>query len=180
MQQATEKIIKYQIYESGVTIDNSQIYTHNIERLLVYGDSLGISLNVPDYIREKTAIESGGDLVLRVPRRPGVVDGLHIAVLQAFQRAAGVLRHAAYVAGLAVQRLTTRHLADDIVHALLEPLITRGGVFERDRAQVMPQRVAGEVAALPPVVNRRFRRRKPALSASRRRIRTCAPSGGRD
>lgn len=55
MQQATEKIIKYQIYESGVTIDNSQIYTHNIERLLVYGDSLGISLNVPDYIREKTA-----------------------------------------------------------------------------------------------------------------------------
>ncbi|MBR4782001.1 MAG: HEPN domain-containing protein [Lachnospiraceae bacterium] len=55
LQQATEKIIKYQIYESGVTIDNSQIYTHNIERLLVYGDSLGISLNVPDYIREKTA-----------------------------------------------------------------------------------------------------------------------------
>lgn len=41
LQQATEKLIKYQIYRSGETINNSQMYTHNIERLIVYGESLG-------------------------------------------------------------------------------------------------------------------------------------------
>ncbi len=54
LQQATEKLIKYQIYNSGVEFDASQMYTHNIERLILYGESLGVALNVPAYIREKS------------------------------------------------------------------------------------------------------------------------------
>lgn len=54
LQQAVEKLIKYQIYSSGVNINYSQMYTHNIERLIIYGDSLNISILVPEYIREKS------------------------------------------------------------------------------------------------------------------------------
>lgn len=54
LQQAAEKMIKYQIYSGGVSINNSQMYTHNIERLIVYGESLGIDLIVPDYVRERS------------------------------------------------------------------------------------------------------------------------------
>lgn len=56
LQQAVEKLIKFQIYKSGVTISNSRMYTHNIERLVIYGDSLGINLDVPDYIRERSLL----------------------------------------------------------------------------------------------------------------------------
>ena len=51
IQQAVEKNIKYQIYKSGVSINNAQMYTHNIEKLIIYGDSLNIQFYVPDYIR---------------------------------------------------------------------------------------------------------------------------------
>ena len=51
IQQAVEKIIKYQIYKSGVSINNAQMYTHNIEKLIIYGDLLNIQVYVPDYIR---------------------------------------------------------------------------------------------------------------------------------
>jgi HEPN domain-containing protein len=54
IQQATEKLIKYQIYSSGANISNSQMYTHNIERLIVYGESLNIGLEVPRYIRNNS------------------------------------------------------------------------------------------------------------------------------
>ena len=54
IQQAIEKLIKYQIYKSGVAINNSQMYTHNIERLIVYGDSLKIGLDIPGYIRNNS------------------------------------------------------------------------------------------------------------------------------
>ncbi|MBQ3797930.1 MAG: hypothetical protein II842_16910, partial [Butyrivibrio sp.] len=42
LQQAAEKLIKYQIYKSGLKIDNSRIYTHNIEKLILYGESIGM------------------------------------------------------------------------------------------------------------------------------------------
>ena len=54
LQQAVEKLIKYQIYSGCNSVNNSQMYTHNIERLIVYGESLGIQLLVPDYVREKS------------------------------------------------------------------------------------------------------------------------------
>ena len=54
IQQAAEKLIKYQIYASGAAINNSQMYTHNVERLIVYGDSLVIGLDVPGYVRQNS------------------------------------------------------------------------------------------------------------------------------
>lgn len=54
IQQAIEKIIKYQIYKSGKEINNSQMYTHNIERLIVYGETLNINLDVPEYVRKNS------------------------------------------------------------------------------------------------------------------------------
>ena len=54
IQQAAEKLIKYQIFASGAAFNHSQMYTHNIERLIVYGDSLGIKLDVPGYIRQNS------------------------------------------------------------------------------------------------------------------------------
>ena len=54
IQQAVEKLIKYQIYRSGIRINNSQMYTHNIERLILYGDSLNINLDVPGYVRKNS------------------------------------------------------------------------------------------------------------------------------
>ena len=38
LQQATEKLIKYQIYEKCGDIDESQIYTHNIDKLIAYSE----------------------------------------------------------------------------------------------------------------------------------------------
>ena len=46
IQQAVEKMIKYQIYKSGVAISNSQMFTHNIERLIIYGGTLNVNLVV--------------------------------------------------------------------------------------------------------------------------------------
>ncbi len=58
LQQATEKLIKYQIYQSGASISNSQVYTHAIDRLITYADSLGIPFVAPDYIREHSVVIS--------------------------------------------------------------------------------------------------------------------------
>ena len=52
LQQAAEKLIKIQIYASGSVISNNRMYTHNIERLIVYADSLSINAIIPQYIRE--------------------------------------------------------------------------------------------------------------------------------
>ena len=52
LQQATEKLIKYQIYEKCSDVDYSQMYTHNIDRLIAYSEAKSLSLIVPSYIRE--------------------------------------------------------------------------------------------------------------------------------
>ncbi len=56
LQQAAEKLIKYQIYESDATIDNAKLYTHNIEALILYADSLNIQLSVPKLIRDNSLV----------------------------------------------------------------------------------------------------------------------------
>lgn len=58
LQQAVEKLIKIQIYNSGVTYDNRSIYKHDIKALILYADSLNISLVVPGYIRQNSDIIS--------------------------------------------------------------------------------------------------------------------------
>ena len=56
LQQATEKLIKFQIYESGLRTNNAQIYKHSLDDLITYATSLGISLDVPKWINEKKFI----------------------------------------------------------------------------------------------------------------------------
>lgn len=52
LQQAAEKLIKIQIYANCKSINNSQMYTHNLERLILYADSLGVAPIIPEYIRK--------------------------------------------------------------------------------------------------------------------------------
>jgi len=90
LQQASEKLIKYQIYESGVSVSNSQIYTHNIERLIVYGDSFGIPFDVPQYIREKsltiTDWEAGSRYDVSFSIRIDVLKKAYSVILEWFNR----------------------------------------------------------------------------------------------
>ena len=53
LQQAAEKLIKIQIYASGVPIDHSKMYRHSLDDLMVYAGTLGIALNVPTWVNEK-------------------------------------------------------------------------------------------------------------------------------
>ena len=50
LQQASEKIIKYQIYKVLSDTDNRKMYTHDLSKLREYADSEGIPLIVPEYI----------------------------------------------------------------------------------------------------------------------------------
>ena len=52
LQQAAEKLIKLQIYKSVAEVNNSQMYTHNLDRLILYAESLELTIDVPIYIRE--------------------------------------------------------------------------------------------------------------------------------
>lgn len=51
IQQAVEKMIKMQIYCSGVPYNNHSVYSHNLVQLTQYAQSIGISLIMPEYIR---------------------------------------------------------------------------------------------------------------------------------
>ena len=37
----------------------ANLYTHNVEKLLLYADSLGVSLVVPKYIRDNSLVITG-------------------------------------------------------------------------------------------------------------------------
>ena len=50
LQQAAEKLIKIQIYCSGVPINNAKIYKHSIIALLQYAQQLNVNINVPKAI----------------------------------------------------------------------------------------------------------------------------------
>ncbi len=51
LQQAAEKLIKYQIYQGIESTDNRRMYTHDLSKLLDYAEAEGLELNVPVYIR---------------------------------------------------------------------------------------------------------------------------------
>jgi len=53
LQQAAEKLIKIQIYALVNNAENSKLYTHNIEKLVVYADSLKAGIQIPQYIRDR-------------------------------------------------------------------------------------------------------------------------------
>ena len=60
IQQAAEKLIKIQLYDSPATIENSKIFTHNIEALLAYAEEQQIEISVPAYIRENALMITTG------------------------------------------------------------------------------------------------------------------------
>ena len=56
VQQATEKMIKIQIYQSGKTYQNHAVYTHNLVQLAQYAESIGVILNMPRYIADNLVL----------------------------------------------------------------------------------------------------------------------------
>jgi HEPN domain-containing protein len=56
LQQAAEKLIKYQIYENAISVDNAKIYTHNIEALILYAETLGIGIIIPKLIKDNSLV----------------------------------------------------------------------------------------------------------------------------
>ena len=59
LQQAAEKMIKIQIYDSGVQIDHSKMYRHSLDDLIGYALSLGINISVPSWVNEKKYVITG-------------------------------------------------------------------------------------------------------------------------
>ena len=59
LQQAAEKMIKIQIYASGVKIDNAKMYRHSLDDLITYAGSLGIALTVPTWVNAKKYVITG-------------------------------------------------------------------------------------------------------------------------
>ena len=58
LQQAAEKLIKIQIYKSGKNIDYSKLYKHDIQYIINYAKSKGISLMIPDYVTKNSMVIS--------------------------------------------------------------------------------------------------------------------------
>lgn len=52
LQQAAEKLIKIQIYRSGLDYNNRQLYVHNLVTLINYARSLELELLLPKKIDE--------------------------------------------------------------------------------------------------------------------------------
>ena len=59
LQQAAEKLIKIQIYDSGAQIDYSKMYRHSLDDLMAYAGTLGITLVVPSWVNEKKYVITG-------------------------------------------------------------------------------------------------------------------------
>lgn len=56
LQQAAEKLIKIQIYRSGVEYNNRQLYVHNLVSLITYGRALGIEIIIPKEIDDNALV----------------------------------------------------------------------------------------------------------------------------
>lgn len=59
LQQAAEKLIKIQIYASRQPINNARMYRHSLDDLMTYAGSLGITLDIPQWIKQKKFTISG-------------------------------------------------------------------------------------------------------------------------
>ena len=53
LQQAAEKLIKIQIYNSGVPINHAKLYRHSLDDLITYAMSIGIEISIPKWVDEK-------------------------------------------------------------------------------------------------------------------------------
>ena len=53
LQQAAEKLIKIQIYNSGVPINHAKLYRHSLDDLITYAMSIGVTISIPKWVNEK-------------------------------------------------------------------------------------------------------------------------------
>lgn len=51
LQQAAEKLLKYQIYKTLANVNHHRIYTHDLSRLIDYANAEGLQLILPDYVK---------------------------------------------------------------------------------------------------------------------------------
>ena len=51
LQQAAEKLIKIQLYNSNVQLDMHKMYKHPLGDLMGYANSIGVSLDIPEYVK---------------------------------------------------------------------------------------------------------------------------------
>lgn len=58
LQQAVEKMIKIQIYCSGIPYNNHSVYSHNLVQLTQYAQSIGIQLMIPEYVQNNLVLLS--------------------------------------------------------------------------------------------------------------------------
>lgn len=58
LQQAAEKMIKIQIYKSGVPYENKSLYVHNLKVLIHYAERLDFGVYIPDYFKKNALIIS--------------------------------------------------------------------------------------------------------------------------
>ena len=56
IQQAMEKLIKIQVYRKSNDYDNHKLFNHNIEKLILYAETLDIDLYVPKYVRDNSLV----------------------------------------------------------------------------------------------------------------------------
>ncbi len=94
LQQAAEKLIKIQIYNSGKAINNHKMYRHSLDDLITYAASLGISLNVPKWIDEKkyviTSWEAEGRYDVHFVVRIDTLERAHTEINNWYATLAGI------------------------------------------------------------------------------------------
>lgn len=56
IQQAVEKLIKYQIYQTSQQVNNRQLYTHNIGVLIEYAKKENLRIVIPQYVERNCEI----------------------------------------------------------------------------------------------------------------------------
>ena len=87
LQQACEKLIKIQIYHSGIQINPAKIFKHSISDLITYANTLGISFYVPAYINSHagtiTSWEAEGRYDIHVIVRIDILEKTY-AVIEAW------------------------------------------------------------------------------------------------
>lgn len=56
IQQAMEKLIKIQVFHKSNDYDNHKMFNHNLEKLILYAETLDIGLYVPKYVRDNSLV----------------------------------------------------------------------------------------------------------------------------
>lgn len=54
IQQAAEKLLKIQIYVMSDHYDNAAMFNHNLDKLILYAESLDIQIVIPQYIADNS------------------------------------------------------------------------------------------------------------------------------